>query len=735
VYNIALVQNQSEMSHYGYADARPFLEEIGYCFVLYTAQNIQELSSDLKRGKFDAVVFASNALNDKTIRDNVMSDDFKTEFAKYLENGKGCLVLHQLRLAQSNTLLKFLPKPLDLVKLVARFSDEAASDGDLYQTETTKKNVCFLYPHSVELSQVKSQCLSFRSLKGLYWHYFENINRSDWDLLLYDVDRKKQERPLLAISKESDPFRVVISALTLDWQKQKRLLQNILTYVVEGRHNTAIIMDPRNTSATFGYFIECLKSEKYPFRAYDIDQDLSDLARNLKAGVHAIVVLDPFVNTKRMGANISALIEQRIKDGELKLIGISEIETGRFQVAGRERFALRILYDLEMQIQKELYETGYIDGSFWSTVESLQILSEIKQVKSEFDIETLRKTFESAKVHDRSGSYDEVFGVTCALFWLRAKFLGKTHPDTERTLAWIGKNLQGYEDRERTLAYFTLVNVGVATKNEKESLRSILIEQQIEHLSEIDLIAYLKAAVAIKAKDVLIPIVKRLGDLQEDGKWVDLATSATAISALLEVLDLLRIEDTTSYTAIRPSLESMISKAIIYLQGSRADRVVNKDIDYPWDNKASTSLKCIQAWLRFEESIDLPVREIIDTLVSYSSVETEKSSAKTALSILEEIKKENRKLSEENHELTARTVQYKRSAYMNKALWVSLLTTMYVLSSIIIYWIRIGSNPPALSIITGTFIDSWPFHLAFIGLIIALLRFLPPRREAQKGTT
>ena len=125
MYNVALVQNQSEMSHYGYADARPMLKEFGYNLDpnsgLYTAQNIDDLEADLD--KYDAVYFASNALNDKNIRDVVLSESFKNSFTDFLKSGKGCLILHQLRMAQDDVTLSFLPdllsgfKPKDRKKL------------------------------------------------------------------------------------------------------------------------------------------------------------------------------------------------------------------------------------------------------------------------------------------------------------------------------------------------------------------------------------------------------------------------------------------------------------------------------------------------------------------------------------------------------------------------------------------------------------------------------------------
>ena len=257
MWNIALVQNQSEMSHYGYADARPLIEELGYNVVLYTAQNIDDLASNLQT--FDAIIYASNAFNDKTIREEIFTPEFIATFSKFLEEGKGCLILHQLRLAQTkNTTLEFLPSPLKSVQPIERPKAEKSSDGELYPTALTKTDVCFLYPNEIDINQVKTQCLNYRSLRGLYWHYWAQVENSEWDILLYDIDANDIQRSLILSSKEAAPYRIILSSLTLDWQKQTKILQNILTYIIEGKHNTAILKDYKNTSVAFEYCIECL---------------------------------------------------------------------------------------------------------------------------------------------------------------------------------------------------------------------------------------------------------------------------------------------------------------------------------------------------------------------------------------------------------------------------------------------------------------------------------------------
>jgi hypothetical protein len=66
-YTIALVQNQSGMAHYSYADGRLILAGLGYGNRLFTACDIDRRISQLD--DFDAIFLGSLAVNDKAIRD------------------------------------------------------------------------------------------------------------------------------------------------------------------------------------------------------------------------------------------------------------------------------------------------------------------------------------------------------------------------------------------------------------------------------------------------------------------------------------------------------------------------------------------------------------------------------------------------------------------------------------------------------------------------------------------
>lgn len=752
MYRVALIQNQSEMSHYSYADARPFLEELKYETYLYTAENIKEIAQEIKNLKLDAVIFSSNALNDKTIRSEVMSSKFKDEFLQFLMEGKGCLILHQLRLAQlgfsekEKANIQFLPEKLSTVQPIARESNEKVIDGQLHQTVITDNHTIWLYPNDVNISETKSQCLLCPSLKGLYWHYWDKVDNSAWDVHIYDESLSGTQRPLIISSKEADKFRIVLSSLILDWQNQKNLFENILRYIVEGRHLTAILTDRNKTSVAFDYLINLLCSQKYPFKLYYVDKDLSLVEKNIRNGIHTIILLSPFVNKEKLGEKLYSLIKDMVLEGNIKLIGIEKRDSllKSFFVAGRERFPLRLLYDIEMKVQKDLKssEEGYIDDSFWNTVESLQTLYKIGKRKSELDFDTLNNTFQGINKHDRYGSYDAVFRVSCALLWLKGKFLGIDSKDTIKTLTWIRENLNKFEDRERVLAYSTFIDLGIESEEDLAQLENLLHKQckEISNLSENDLIIYLGVAIQIKKKDVVTSIIIYLGKLQNErleneklqnnGLWTDLATTATVTVEIIDALALLK-EDSTTYGSLYPSIEFIIFKSIIYILSVRENNQYLEDVTYPWGDKASTSLKCIYAWLKFEDFIDLPVYEIIESLKSYSKTETQVFSSKISLDILEDIKQENRKLLITNAKLNQENEELKIIKTQNRKFLSTFLISLYLMLSIMAYLFNNGLDISISTALKGAFVDNIGLHIAFLSLVVTVIGITKWKNNSQ----
>ncbi len=773
MFTVALIQNQSEMSHYGYADARPLIVRRNYLVKLYTAQNIDRLAHELKDIRIDAVVFASNALNDKTIRDTVGSDAFASTFADYLKAGKGCLILHQLRVAQlgseapTSGELKFLP--LDQkVRLIERPKSEVATQGVLHLTPAAEGHACLLYPSLVDIQQVQEQSLTFPGLRGLYWHYLDQLSQADWDVLLYDLDSDNRKRPLLAAMRESGPFRIVIAALTLDWQNQGALFENVLTYLVEGKHETALLTkDQRSWDASFAYFSELLRSMRHPYRLYEF-AEIAELSRNLLNGVHSIIVLAPDVKENSLSQEFRSLLDEKIYGGNASLIGwIDATSPPRFFVAGRERLALRLLEQIEFGVHSEL-SRGFIDGSFWSTVDSLQVLRGIARTKDKYDrqsfsmVRALGKSesagptlFDLVNVHDRQGSYDGVFGVTCALLWFRGTFLGLEDAQTNATIGWIRQNLADYQDREKALAYHSLNQIGAASEADIKELRGLLRRQTLDRASEVDLLFYLRIAISVDDLSSAEQIVRYLQEKQDkaDGYWVDLETTANAVSTLLDARDKFKQNQATRHVPLE-----MIYRAVIFIQNARDDTKTGK-FAYPWDNKISASLKCIDALMKFEDLIEQPVQEIIRTLQAYVRVQGERTSLRTALVTLEELRTTNlaihRNLIDTRSEQEGATAQLTTTQNALSALrtktvatrnelkraqsfvwyevaifWVliPLITYFFAALAVVAFWEGIDQQITIRELVEKTWLENLEKTVVFLGAFAAPIGFFLKRK-------
>lgn len=716
MYQIAIIQNQSEMAHYGYADARPLVSDLGYQPTLFTAANIDDLAKFLERGLFDAVIFGSNALNDKTIRTEVFSEGFRKIFQEWLSHERGCLILHQLRLAGlEDSNLKFLPAPYELSAIVRPLSEKSA-EGELSLGDRASEHILFLYPDTITSQDIEATALQFKSLPGLYWHSWNNPNLSHWEILIEDVSLG-DSRPLVVSLREPNDFRIVASALTLDWQKQKAFLKNLLTYIVEGRHNTAILVDERKNSTAFDYLIGILQSRKFPFRRYFLRND-TDLEKNLVKGVHTILVLGPFIDFSKIPERILTVIREKISTGYLKIVTLEEKEPqmSSFSITGGERDALQLLQTTELYIQDELRTEGYIDGSFWSTVETLQVLNSLQLSKGNYKT-LIDKTFDLASKHDRSGSYDEVFGVSCALLWLRGKYLGRDSREAKASAQWIRERISNYDSREQALAYFTLAEIQIISDPEKNALIKMLNGLDRTRLSEIDVVMYLQAALAIQHLKVVDDFISVLKKQQSPaGAWVDLATTATAVSVLVE---LVKLKSASLNSETISTLETMIFKGIIFIQESLNKQPSGAIDKYPWEGKASTTIKCVSAWLKFDELIDFPVYELAGAMEKYNLQSTFLQSGKQALGVLESLKQDNIELRKNIDKYLSDMILLKRQS--RRTPYIILASALfYVLFTIFISIFTVYKGDGFINILKAGFVDSWEVHVAVISILLAI---------------
>lgn len=730
MYSIALVQNQSEMAHYSYADARPLLD--GYSYRLFTGDNIGELPLMISRRQVNALVLGSNALNDRDIMRALCNPDFAQRLHGFLEAGRGVFCLQQIGLAmRKGPTLDVLPEPFGtLLPTVLPRDDTAITSGRLEFGSPAAPHVALIYPIVVEPELVRARACGFRSLPGLYWHYWEGVDLSDWDQLIVDPTEEKV-RPLVLASKESKPGRIVASALPLDWQKQTDLFRNLLAYVVEGRHNLATI-NLSDSDLTIEYLRESLEARWLPFAQYTLPKDVSDAVRNVAVGIHSTLLIGSGGRLGELPTPLLATIEQAVLGGRLRVIelGDGSFGTRSMNVVSRELRPRRLLQATEAQIQAEL-RLGYIDDSFWSHVETLQAIEQMPNRTLTYG-RLQDAAFAITQNHDRGGSYDEIFGATCAYYWLRATYLGVDSDEARETAAWLRRSLPDYEVHDRVLAHLVFAAMGQLTPAERVDLITIIDTLDVDVLSETQLLQHLRAALAANASpDQLVALALALVGRQRDGIWIDLTTTASAANALLDVLDVLqgRPEQAAAVAQIERSVRAAVLFILRVLAQSEASPEPHS---YPWDGKARTTTKCLQAWLKFDSLQDLPVFELLENLGRADHDATRSASTQTALKVLQEAGEENARLRLENatqrHELNAASgaIRVRSSALVAASVAGYLLITLLIGLLIDTHW-ALGRAADI------GFVSGWGFHSGLAGLLLGIVGLYLSLRRRHKG--
>lgn len=667
---IALIQNQVYMSYASKSDIRPLLANLGYDSSqvnLYTAHNIKKLKNDLDSGEIDAVVFSSNSLSEKSIKAEVATELFINSFSDFLNQGKGCLILHQLNSIPKNSgeqgaTFDFLP--MKSPKVVKR-ENEDVTKGELIKSRMTETHPLFTFPNTVSVEALKEYCIQ---KKGLYWHYLDHVESADWDVLLHDETEHYSRRPLLIATRESSKYRVVISSLNLDWQREEILLKNLLTFVREGKCNTAVIKDKTYNSMAFEFFLKTLDALNYRYKLYDFSNDIDEFKNQIEQGTHSIVVLGPTYlhedqqEKKEWIQEIEDFLYPFISDGKIKYIGIEPDEKNlkQFFVAGREKSALRILQDTEIKIHRVLQQNKLIDDSFWSSVDTLKVHSRIKPAFTIFTEDTVKPIFaHTNKNLVDDAAYNGLLVPTSALLWLRAAYLGTDAEETRKTVRWM-KNalLSGQEvEVECVIALNSMLELVIETEFATEQLIRRISDKDLSGYNEIEIVPYIKAAILLKDIDKIKRFISTLESKKNEEKlWIDISISANIVNLLLEALVMLKEHDAFT-EAIEKTIEDMVFPTVIIMQNMANKNKSESDIHFHWENKANTTLKCVSAMLKFEELMDLPVTEMVQSLLSYSQYGNLILDNQTALLIIDEYKEMNSELKKKTEDLEGQVKQ------------------------------------------------------------------------------
>jgi hypothetical protein len=631
---VALVQNQSEMRHNAYSDAREFFNtltdvpELGCGTTLFTADNIRTLASELELNRFDAVVLGSNALQDRAIHAAFGEPGLIEALDRHLARDRGLICFHQLNFARSDDpTLRFLPSSLGTV--TARRLDVA--HGDIAVAPGAEGHVALLYPYEIDIEELNAFVKDHSQLAGTYWHAWSQFDAANWDVLVEDP--RDDRLALLLVCRRA---QVVLCAQPLDWQQHERLVLNLVVYATQGPPSTAVIRRDDRSDAGLDFIEGWLGGERFPYRTYHANR-LDALRERVKSGVHTTVLLQPGLDLPDLEPDTKDVLVDGMLRSTLRVVGFGEPVEGvqRLWTAGEQFESITWLHWARALAIDELRNHGRTDGSFLATVETLEALEALGAIVPpaipEDQLEQLaNRVLERISDVTHDDSYDRTFAATCGLLRLRH---GRDDTGAERTARWLRDRLGDKVGAHELPAYATFARLGRLRDDERARLAERLAENQ-KPKTELEALQLLDVALAADADESLPRLVHHVVEQKDDGgRWVDLSTTAGAIVSLLEARGRVDLEDE------RADFDAALLQATIYVR-SAAD----EEQPFPWDNKASTSLRCLLALVRYNRTLDVPVIDAIEVVRRGDRFARQRAASDAAGAVLTDLRQSHEQL-------------------------------------------------------------------------------------------
>ena len=558
-YSVGIIQNQSELNQYSYADGYSLISEIcsEYQTKVYTADNISDLFRD-GIDDFDGLVITTNACDD--IKINKELEDNKIKIEAFLDKGKGIFILFQRKPIS----LSFMPDKYEVIW--KERTESNLLEGIITIGSKGLQPFLLEYPNQIDTRIITNNCAKNPDLRGLYWRYLEPKQANSYDLILED-NSYTQPRGLLLSSQADYQGRIIITALMLDWQKHIDLMLNCLKYIVEGKPYVAILKRNGMTSLEFQYLLDNLRFLKVPFAEYP--QNAPDI--NKIPPIYQTVILDPSWSKDHIAElekQIAKLFSQK-QSFQVVYFDTNSSHTKIAKTVGGDRY-----YDLlSRRLVAWLYSNFNVskkvwDGSFLSTSTILDVLRELYDNENEIRNLYSTKIMEFIKTHVKeNGSYDNVFGATCELLKIYDLFLGKQDERFNKTKKWLTTNLE--EDSrllpEKILCILTLKRLNIPEADAfAKNIYSNVVEDFHTNVSPLAIERYAEFFLVFGYPDHFNIVVEKLNETQDEsnGGWGSIKLNATITRTLLN------ISEKTRDITITENIDRMIFRSIFALKES-----------------------------------------------------------------------------------------------------------------------------------------------------------------------
>jgi hypothetical protein len=589
-YRVAVVQNENELLRYSYADCRHILTESDYSVSYFTAENIGELEQKLP--DLNSLVIATNACNDDLIRQWFSGSGDKI-MAQITNNNMGLFVLFQMALSDSRSTghYPFLLNDYEVTgqKLVS--GDKSAGE---FLSRRHEKHLLMQHPYNIDIRNIQAHCLNNPNVPGLCWGYLKDYSATHYNNLIEYRVPGGEPVTLLVATGETSGSRIVVSSLVLDWQRHDELFTNCVTYVTEGPYPVALLRKRGEDSFEMDLAEHVLRDEKIPIAAHSlVSLDQWDGRSILYGGV----LLDPawpVPDTDKFAVTLTSQADYppvyffgRLSSGQTYAANLSPENT--YQAIARTA-------QLWLETQ---YRQGLWDNSFWATVDVLAFL-----VQMGIDTGPYRDVVmtQVSKHLQPDGSYDDVFGATCAainvMSWLNIK-----DDRYANALKWVQDRLpdQNLYNRATAVDLLTSISPDSIPQVEVQRVRRSILQNPEGWTPGLETIRYMRTLIALGEFDIAQKHAEKLRNAAAGKEeWLTVFGAAETVGILLDIYK--------RATVVTPSVKKLLFSGLGYIL-DEYDRKSGS-----WRGQTAATAKAAYVLSKFARSIDPAVGEALQGL-------------------------------------------------------------------------------------------------------------------------
>ncbi|MEU8283073.1 hypothetical protein AB0C01_01785 [Micromonospora sp. NPDC048905] len=598
-YRVAVIQNESELMRYSYADARHLLSKADYEWLYFTSENIEALTSMLDQ--CDALIITTNSCNNPRIL--AWLERSQAKISSFLrDRNRGLLIMFQMALADMRGSARPYPFLSSNYKLRGNYrfaSGEQAADGTFAVSNGSSRHPLLRFPNRIDVDILEGRSRTNNNAPGLYWGYYNEFAENTYDVVIEDPSFDTR-RPLLLATRDAVGPRIVASSLVFDWQRQDDLWENAVRFVVEGLNEVAIVRRRGTSSFNMDLLEHALRERRVPFSVYSASV-LSDWKDEDQ--LFPSVVFDPSWSRSEVANALKSNFEQ---DGQTSTHNFYFFDaiTPAIQATSviPRTSEYRSIVESAISWLISLWDGQQWEKSFWSSYDVIDLLSTVKLTVEPYKaglISDIKSRLQP------NGSYDDVFGATCAVLQMFS-WLDYRHDDFDKALAWVCGTIASQNLYNAATAVEVLKRVSPHSLDDGTTRRIVdQIVQAVPHWEEgLETLRYMKTLLAVGNHEIAKgQIARLLPAASGKQEWLTVFGAAETVSILLQIY--------TTDQGRGDDIERLLFKGIEYLL-DQYDRDSGT-----WRNNVVATAKAAKAVAEFDSKASPAIVDAIRSITSH----------------------------------------------------------------------------------------------------------------------